>query len=211
LFRPLDSVSCRRQLGLPTDKPIVLTAGSFVTEKGQRYFIEAASRLAEGGDDIIWILMGMGRLHGELVERIRVHGLGDRFFLPGWVDHDEMPAWMNACDLFVLPSISESFGVVQVEAMACGKPVVATVNGGSEEIVTSDAVGMLVPTADASALAGAIRASLVKRWDAETIRAHAARYRWGIVIESVLSLYREVLTDTSATGDRKPPRDRGSG
>lgn len=211
LFRPLDQATCREELGLPQDRPIVLTAGSFVPEKGQRHLIGAAADLTARGEDILWVLMGAGRLHGDLVGRIRQIGLEDRFLLPGWADHVAMPLWLNACDLFAFPSVSESFGVVQVEAMACGKPVVATVNGGSEEIVTSDDVGTLVPAGDEPALADAIHGALARQWDEEVIRAHAARYRWETVIGSILSVYREVLTGPPPRESRRPPRARGSG
>lgn len=192
-FRPLDTDSCRRQLGLPLDRTIVLTAGGFVPEKGQRYLIEAASTLEEQGEDIFWVLMGMGRLHNDLVDRIRRFGLEDRFLLPGWADHAEMPSWMNACDLFVLPSLSESFGLVQVEAMACGKPVVTTINGGSEEIVASPEVGILVPAGNAGALAEAIALGLKRSWCSETIRSYAEKYRWDVGVERLMNLYADLL------------------
>ena len=193
VFRPLDAESCRRQLGLPLDRTIVLTAGGFVPEKGQRYLIEAASILEARGKDIFWVLMGMGRLHNDLVDRIRRLGLEDRFLLPGWADHAAMPTWMNACDLFALPSISESFGLVQVEAMACGKPVIATMNGGSEEIVTSTDIGMLVPAADAEALAEAITEGLHRPWSSATIRLFAEKYRWDVGVERLMNLYADLL------------------
>lgn len=193
IFRPLETELCRRQLDLPLDRTIVLTAGGFVPEKGQRYLIEAASILEARGEDIFWILMGMGRLHDDLVDRIRRLRVEDRFSLPGWADHAVMPIWMNACDLFVLPSISESFGLVQIEAMACGKPVVATINGGSEEIVASPDVGILVPPADAEALAEAITQGLHRPWSSETIGSYAEKYRWEFGIESLMRLYADLL------------------
>ncbi len=76
---------------------------------------------------------------------------------------------MNACDLFVLPSISESFGVVQIEALACGKPVVATRNGGSEEVITSDDYGLLVDPANPNELREKIIEAPDKDWDREKI------------------------------------------
>lgn len=194
LFRPMDMAGCRERLGLPPDRRIVLTAGGFVPEKGQQYLVEAAADPAVQGLDLCWVLMGMGRLHDELVRRITRLGLERRFVLPGWADHAEMPLWMNACDLFAFPSISESFGVVQVEAMACGRPVVATCNGGSEEIVNDPGVGMLVPPGDATALAGAIRDALERRWDSRVIEGHAERYRWDRIVVRILDEYRSLVT-----------------
>ncbi|MDI3541356.1 MAG: hypothetical protein PWQ62_270 [Candidatus Methanomethylophilaceae archaeon] len=76
---------------------------------------------------------------------------------------------MNACDLFVLPSLSESFGVVQIEALACGKPVVATRNGGSEEVIISDDYGLLVDPANPNELREKIIEAPDKDWDREKI------------------------------------------
>jgi len=76
---------------------------------------------------------------------------------------------MNACDLFVLPSLLESFGVVQIEALACGKPVVATRNGGSEEVISSDDYGLLVDPANPNELREKIIEAPDKDWDREKI------------------------------------------
>jgi glycosyltransferase involved in cell wall biosynthesis len=199
LFHPLDRAACREQLGLPQDRPVVLTAGSFVPEKGQRFLINAAFVLTACDEEILWVLLGMGRLHDELVGQIHDLGLEDRFLLPGWADHAGMPAWMNACDLFVLPSVSESFGVVQVEAMACGRPVVGTRNGGSEELLTADEVGLLLPPGDAPALAHAIRTALSREWDPEAIRHHAEPYRWDRIVGQTLGVYQAAAATLSKT------------
>ena len=100
---------------------------------------------------------------------------------------------MNACDLFVLPSLSESFGVVQVEAMACGKPVVATRNGGSEEVITSDDYGLLVEPGDPDDLAEKILVGLDREWDREVILAYAERYTWENVAKEIVGVYEQVL------------------
>jgi glycosyltransferase involved in cell wall biosynthesis len=112
--------------------------------------------------------------------------------LAGGRPHNEIPIWMNACDVFVLPSLRESFGVVQIEAMACGKPVVATYNGGSEEIITSEDYGLLCESANPKALAEKILIAFDKEWDGETIRRYAEQFRWETIIEEIVAIYKSI-------------------
>ena len=143
LFYPRNSSECRRALNLPQDRRIILTVGNLEAIKGQKYLVEAIQRIVQERKDILCVIVGAGKLRPILKRQIRELGLENYIILTGGKPHDEIPLWMNACDLFVLPSLRESFGVVQIEALACGKPVVATRNGGSEEIIISDEHGLL--------------------------------------------------------------------
>ncbi|MBE9593771.1 MAG: glycosyltransferase, partial [Proteobacteria bacterium] len=96
------------------------------------------------------------------------------------------------CDVFVLPSLRESFGVVQIEAMACGKPIVATRNGGSEEIITSEDYGLLCGPANPEELAEKILIALDKEWDGEKIRGYAERFRWENIVKEIVKVYKAV-------------------
>ena len=99
---------------------------------------------------------------------------------------------MNACDLFVLPSLRESFGIVQIEAMACGKPIVATRNGGSEEIVISDEFGLLAEPANPDDLAEKILMALNRKWDPEMISRYAEQFTWENIVEDIVRIYRSL-------------------
>ena len=99
---------------------------------------------------------------------------------------------MNACDIFVLPSLSESFGIVQVEALACGKPVVATRNGGSEEIIISEEYGYLVETRNAMQLAEKIIQALDKNWNEKVIREYASNFTWEKISKEIVSIYDDL-------------------
>lgn len=99
---------------------------------------------------------------------------------------------MNACDVFVLPSLAESFGIVQIEAMACGKPVVATYNTGSEEIITSEELGLLVEPANPKELGEKILIALDKEWDDERIRKYAEQFSWEKIAREIVKVYNTV-------------------
>ena len=113
--------------------------------------------------------------------------------LAGGRPHNEILIWMDACDLFVLPSLSESFGVVQIEAMACGKPVVSTYNGGSEEIITSEDYGLLCEPANSEELAEKILIALDKEWDCDEIGKYAEQFTWENITEEIVSVYKSVI------------------
>lgn len=192
LFYPRNSSECRRVLNLPQDKKIILTVGNLEPVKGQRYFVEAVQKTVCGRRDILCVIVGAGKLRTALEQQVRSLGLEDCVVLAGGKPHDEIPLWMNACDLFVLPSLRESFGVVQIEAMACGKPIVATRNSGSEEIVISNECGLLVEPADPEALAEEILVALDRKWDQGAILRYAEQFRWENLAKEIMGVYAKL-------------------
>lgn len=189
MFRPEEKENCRKLLGLPLDKKLIVSAGYLAEEKGHTYLVEAMSDIVKQRDDVLCYIVGTGALEHKLKKRVASLGLKDKVKFVGFKPHDEMPAWMNACDVFVLPSLTESFGVVQIEAMACGKPVVATYNGGSEELILSDEHGFLVEPKNSHALSEAILLALDKQWDAKAIMKYAERFQWEKVAEKIRDVY----------------------
>jgi glycosyltransferase involved in cell wall biosynthesis len=113
-------------------------------------------------------------------------------FLLGTRPHEEIPSWMNACDVLCLPSLSEGLPNVVLEAMACGLPVVASSVGGVPEIVRDDVNGFLVPPSNPSALADALRRALATKWDRESIRASVSQFDWDLNARTVLSALERV-------------------
>ncbi|HOO53388.1 MAG TPA: glycosyltransferase family 4 protein [Methanothrix sp.] len=194
VFKPMDSSSARIALGLPIDKNIILNIANLEDHKGQRYLIKSMKSILDTHRDVILYIVGQGTLKRHLQLLIDTNDLQNNVILAGGnKPAEELPLWMNACDVFVLPSLSESFGIVQIEAMACGKPVVATINGGSEEIIINDRLGILVEPKDPEALAQAILRALEAEWDAEYIREHAQQFTWDKIADKILNVYREVL------------------
>lgn len=192
LFYPRDQAECRRTLVLPLDRKILLTVGNLVEVKGHRYLVEAMAEVVKERQDVLCVIVGSGPLKGKLEGQIKSLGLEEHVCLVGGKPHEEIPLWMNACDVFVLPSLKESFGIVQIEAMACGKPVVATRNGGSEDILVSEECGILVDTADVRDLTEKIQITLEWHWDSEEIFAYIEHFSWDSICNQIYGVYTVV-------------------
>ena len=134
----------------------VLFVGRFARFKGLDILIRSISLLPP---DYGAVLIGDGPYGGlarELIERL---GLRERVLLPGIIPNEDLPRWYRTCDLFVLPSVlrSESFGIVALEAMASGRPIITTELGTGTSLYNSDGVtGRVIPPGDEHALAAAI-------------------------------------------------------
>ena len=196
LFLPMDSNNARIKLKLPLDRTILVNIASLEAYKGQKYLIEAMKKILVIRQDIMLYILGQGSLENSLQSLINKYGLQNNVILAGGnKPREEIPLWMNACDVFVLPSLSESFGIVQIEAMACGKPVVATRNGGSEGIIINEKLGILVGPKDSDGLAKAILVALETEWDDEFIRDYARQFAWDGIAKRIVGVYKEVLSE----------------
>jgi glycosyltransferase involved in cell wall biosynthesis len=192
-FHPLDTVAARERLGLSMDQKIIFSLGYLIQSKGFNYLIDAMERICCQWDNVLCFIGGSGSERRSLQSQIDRMHLGEKVQLLGSLPSDVLPLWMNACDLFVLPSLSESFGVVQVEALACGKPVVSCRNRGSEEVIISEEYGLLVEPANPEDLAEKILAGLDQEWDFEAIRRYAERFTWENVAREIVDVYMTVL------------------
>jgi glycosyltransferase involved in cell wall biosynthesis len=180
-------------------KPILLNVGRLVGYKGQRHLIEALPRL----DAVAWIV-GTGPLREELAALASTLGVADRVTFWGDVDDALLPALMHACDVFVLPSITpnEAFGLVQVEAMACGKPVVSCQLDSGVPFVNQHAhTGLVVPPQDSVALAEAVQRLLSDPSLAARLgRAAAARAAQEFALDVMVTRYWNLLQGVREAG-----------
>ncbi len=139
-------------------KKIVLSLGRLVPYKGFEYMIAAAAHL---GDDYQVLIGGKGPLQESLQAQIDSLDLQDRVKLLGYVPDEDIPALYGACDVFVISSImkTEAFGIVQIEAMSCGKPVVSTriPHSGVPWVIEDGVSGLNVEPRDPEAIADAVR------------------------------------------------------
>jgi D-inositol-3-phosphate glycosyltransferase len=213
VFRPGSRAAARAQLGLPADAVVLLFVGRLQPHKGPDVFLRAAGELVRRDPSLRARLVvavvggpsgrscaGMGALASLADEQ----GLGDQVRWARPVPQEQLATWYRAADLTVVPSHSESFGLVALESQACGTPVVAADVGGLGTAVLADRSGVLVAGHDPGAWADAIAALLGdparrERYGRAGV-AHAARFSWAGSAARMLDVYTEAIRDR-ATGE----------
>jgi glycosyltransferase involved in cell wall biosynthesis len=192
----------------------LLFVGRLVERKGVHVLIDAVQRLASGGRDVLVDVVGDGPARADLESRAAGAGVAARVRFRGLVPDEELASAYRECDAFVLPAVvdakgdTEGLGVVLLEALAHGRPVIASSAGGIRDIVVDRETGLLVPPADAAALAEAIATYMDEPDLAHDLalagRAHVERtFSWSGIIDRLDVLYRSV-----AGRDRPRPGGR---
>ncbi len=186
-FRPRDRAEARRQLGLPEQGRIVLYVGHLAEQKGAFDLIRAFKHAAPDLGDTQLVMVGGGE--GAAACRALAESLNVSASFVGEQPHDAIPQWLAACDLLALPSWNEGMPNVVLEALASGRPVVATPVGGIPDVV-DERVGCLVPPRDVARLASALSTTLATPRSAEAIAAALERPSWpesaGLLYDSLL-------------------------
>lgn len=190
IFHPQPREAARSALGLDAAAELVVYVGRLVPEKGLRELLDAVRTLAPQRPRLQLALIGDGPMRAEL-EGCLAADPSLRVALPGALGPQEVVRWMAASDLVTLPSYSEGHPNVLVEALACGRPVVATPVGGIPEVVDTDC-GVLVPARDPAALAAGLADVLDRGWDASALARRFSR-DWDAVAEDTLAACREAL------------------
>jgi glycosyltransferase involved in cell wall biosynthesis len=194
LFYPIDKEDTRKKLGIKSDIKVLLSVGNLESIKGHKYLIEAINLLREEYPDLHCYIIGGGSLYEELKSLIRSLNLQKNIFLIGPLLHDKINVWINACDIFVLPSLEESFGVVQLEAFSCGRPVVATETEGSKGLITSPNYGSLSKIKDSFGLADSIKSALKQNWEETKIIHYASYFKQDRKLRELLNIYENFVT-----------------
>jgi D-inositol-3-phosphate glycosyltransferase len=209
LFHPIAPEEAKRMLGLPTSRRIVLFVGRIEPLKGIDTLLRAmalvAPEIPHWQEDLSVIIVGgapgagIDKVSAELarLERLRAKlGIEDLVTFQGAKDQDTLVYYYSAAEMVVMPSHYESFGMVALEAMACGTPVVASKVGGLAFSVQDGQTGFLVPERDAEALAARIRLLLGNRDLRGQLGRQAAhwarRYSWPVVANQIVDLYEQV-------------------
>lgn len=175
IFRPADRAEARRLLGLDPAEKMVLYVGHLKEAKGVYDLLHAFKRHGDELRDARLVLVGGGA--GAAACRALAEQLGVNATFAGEQPHERIPQWFAAADVLTLPSWNEGMPNVVVEALACGRPVVATAVGGIPDIVKGDS-GELVPPRDPGALGQALVRSLAKSHDPRAISEGLSRPDW---------------------------------
>jgi len=216
LFRPSDQREARTRLGLPPGK-ILLFVGRMEAVKGIDLLWQAMARLRSAADLPSGFFPKLILIGGEgSGDRWRAQatqlGLDPFVLFLGAQPHREMPLYYAACDALVMPSRYESFGIVALEAAACGRPVIATSVGGLPYAVSEDRTALLVPGNDVEALASAIQRILSDEGLANSLgqegRRWAETFSWSNISDRMLSIYERALA-MPATGGKGADAESG--
>jgi D-inositol-3-phosphate glycosyltransferase len=205
-FRPVAKRDARSALGLTHDERIILFVGRIEPLKGLDILINAAALLESDVECSVLVVGGDEASQAqvdELTELARDRGIEHRVAFVGAVDHDTLPLYYNAADVCVVPSHYESFGLVAVEAMASGVPVVASRVGGLAGTVKDGETGYLIPWLCPEPFAERIELLLenepLRHNLGSAAREAMTRYRWENVAAAVLTLYTALTTSTASS------------
>jgi glycosyltransferase involved in cell wall biosynthesis len=198
MFKPLDvdRESLLKSYSIEAvDRPVVFFGGRLTDQKGVDTLLRAASIYSKTDDKPITLIAGDGNLRNDLEQLAEELKLDTVYFL-GAQSHEQMIKLFNVADVAAMPSILEAFGLVALEALACGTPVIAGNVGGFSKIV-NEQVGYLMKPGDSDTLAEKITA-FIRDGFKEKVRDKAAAYirqnfSWDKTVENIEKLYEQVL------------------
>ena len=150
----VEPVNVHETYWLPHHAPIVGNVAALVPHKGQRYLVDAAHLVVQELPDARFVILGEGELREHLERQVRDYRLEKHVVLPGF--RTDVLGCIKGFDLFAMSSVTEGLGTSLLDAMACGKPIVATDAGGIPEVVDHGVTGTVVPPRDPRAMATAI-------------------------------------------------------
>ena len=186
------------------DEKIVLFVGRLVREKGVWVMLDAFKDLLGVVPEAKLVVVGKGPEELYLRDYARRLGLEHKVYFTGFVDDETRNHLYHLCSVAVFPSLYEPFGIVALEAMALGKPVVVSDTGGLGEVVSHGLTGMKFPPGDSRALAGVLADILLDFNLAQNLAREGKReadlYTWDRVAKSTSDVYREVLRSAQASG-----------
>jgi glycosyltransferase involved in cell wall biosynthesis len=195
-FTPEARDACRRELGITAEMDIIGYLGRLVPGKGLETLIEAMPTILQAHPQVRLLLVGEGPLRDVLIDLAHDKGVAPLVTFTGF--RADVPRLLAALDLFVLPSLAEGLPLSLLEAMAAGKPAVATPVGGVLELIEDEVTGLLVRPSDPAALAMAILRLLEDKGLAERVRCQARfhvveRFRLDRMVQAYDALYRSWL------------------
>lgn len=179
-------------------KKIILSVSHLIKTKGIDLNLKAIDKLKQKYPDIIYLIIGKGKEKKDLKKLVNKLNLQNMVIFIGEVSHYEVMEYMASCDIFSLPSWNEGFGVVYIEAMAQGKPIIGCKGEGVEDFVENSKTGLLVKPKDVNSLVGAMDYLLSNPDEARAMGKRARKivlenYTWEKNAEKTIEIYKEIL------------------
>jgi glycosyltransferase involved in cell wall biosynthesis len=193
----VDGSSIRRRLNLD-GKYVIVSIGRLSRQKGLEYLIRATALLKKEIPTLIVLICGRGEEETNLKKMVADLDLAETVLFVGYIQPDELPKYYAACDVFVLPSVFETFALTLLEALSTGKPIVCARVGGAQQLAAqfaSDSYAILVKPCDPRDLAkGVLWFYKNPEFAIAEIRTNVAkilkRYSWKTVATKINALYQ---------------------
>jgi glycosyltransferase involved in cell wall biosynthesis len=146
VFEPGDGVAFREKHGIPAERPVILFVGRVAFEKNIGFLLDVTERLRGSIPDILFVIAGEGPAEKSLHSQVKRRGLAGKVSFVGYLRRDgDLQACYKAADVFVFASRTETQGLVLIEAMACGTPVVSTAVLGTKDVIGAGQGGLVAP------------------------------------------------------------------
>ncbi|GLX78197.1 glycosyl transferase family 1 [Thalassotalea insulae] len=162
----------------PYSNDYLLFIGNLKYDKGVMELLNGFNKVHQTHPKLHLVFAGNGVMKNQIMALCKQYNISDKVTLLGAINHDEIPQWLNHCTALALPSYHEGVPNVLLEAMACGKPVIATKVGGIPEIINESICGKLIEKENDLAVADAINFILANHWNKCAIQKHSQQFSW---------------------------------
>lgn len=187
-FKIRGAIDCRKKIGCPLNAKIILCLASLTNRKGIPYLINAFKLIYKPESNLYLYLIGGGKDHKSILRLVKRLDLERNILLLGAIQHDLVPLWMSACDVFVLPSLAEGWPTVFFEAIASGKPVIMSKLSWNKSIRTKYGCIWVKPRSSRE-LAIAIKKALNIKWDVDRIANFSKKNSWFDIAKKYYLIY----------------------
>ena len=206
---PARSTRFRKKHGFSKETKLLLFVGRIIRQKGVEYLLDAMPSVLKSVPGARLVIVGRGNRLDKLQARTTKLGLEGKVRFEGFLEEEELKDALCACDAFVLPSLWEVLPVSILEAMACGKPIVASAVGGNAELVEEGFNGFLVAKKSSKEMAEKIVAvlsdkKLASRMGENSRKRVIAEFNWDLIAQQTLDAYGKLLKRWRSNPPKKP-------
>lgn len=173
-------------------KKLIVSVQRLHERKGLRYLLDAIPQIIQEEPDVHFVICGKGPEEAALKKQAADLAIDKYISFEGFVLDEDLPQYYALADLFALPTTYEAFGLVYVDALTFGKPIVTCENAGAQDIINSSN-GLVVPIRESKAFGNAVVRALRTTWNADEIKAGALQYRWPTIAAQYLEVYNKAL------------------
>jgi glycosyltransferase involved in cell wall biosynthesis len=205
MFHPMNKPELKAKYSFPQDERIILSvcpgifrgANPSFNPEGYPNLIEAFATLTKLHSDLRLVIIGEGYKRATFKDQATKLGIEDKVSFMGFVSHEELPYYFNLADVFIRPRVVEGQGIVYVEAMACGVPVIGANVGGTFDVIEHGKNGLLVSPHSVEDISGAIRLILEdettrNRFITEGLKTVEQKFRWETIFDEINQIYIEL-------------------